>query len=623
MAAKFELPRDEIVQALVGFKQAFRSVGVFSMIINLLMLAGPLYMLQVYDRVLNSRNSYTLVMLSVMVVGAYMILAFLEYVRGQVVIRIGARLDLHMNRRVYNAAFEQNLKNGRGNAGQALNDLTTIRQFVTGNALFAFFDAPWAPIYLLVMFMFNVWLGVAALVGMLILIALALINRAVTQKPLAEANTLSVTSSTLATNTLRNAEVIEAMGMLPNLQSRWYRLHESFLKQQAVASEKAAVIGSFTKFFRLSLQSLILGLGAYLVIQGQMTAGMMIAGTILLGRALAPIELIIQVWKQWSGVRSSHSRLVRLLEENPARKAGMELPSPRGALSVEAVTAAPPGVRLPILRNVTLAIEPGDVMGIIGPSGSGKSTLARLLVGIWPALSGKVRLDGADVYQWNKDQLGPYIGYLPQDIELFAGSISENIARFGSLDSQKVVEAARMAGVHEMILHFPQGYDTMIGEGGSGLSGGQKQRIGLARALYGEPTLVVLDEPNSNLDETGEEALRGAIAQMKAAGKTVVLITHRTSIIAATSKLLLLRDGMVQMFGPTNQVLASIAQANQRKGATPGSGNGSSGAVTPGVATPARPAAGGGVATTAPKAPGATPDNPAQGGTTPPRLSES
>nr|MBF0682412.1 type I secretion system permease/ATPase [Pseudomonas sp.] len=431
-----------------------------------------------------------------------------------------------------------------------------------------------------------------------------------------------------------------AMGMLPNLQSRWYRLHEKFLKQQAVASEKAAVIGSFTKFFRLSLQSLILGLGAFLVIQGQMTAGMMIAGTILLGRALAPIELVIQVWKQWSGVRSSHSRLVRLLEENPARKAGMELPSPRGALSVEAVTAAPPGVRLPILRNVTVALEPGDVMGLIGPSGSGKSTLARLLVGIWPALSGKVRLDGADVYQWNKDQLGPYIGYLPQDIELFAGSISENISRFGSLDSQMVVEAARMAGVHEMILQFPQGYDTMVGEGGAGLSGGQKQRIGLARALYGVPTLVVLDEPNSNLDETGEEALRGAIAQLKAAGKTVVLITHRTSIIAATNKLLLLRDGMVQLFGPTSQVLASIAQANQRKGA-PASGNGSSGAATStAVATPARttPATTGAArpASTAPAATGAArpasrtpapkaPGKPAAdaGGAGTPRLSDS
>lgn len=566
MAAKFSLPRDEITQALLAYKQAFRSVGVFSMIINLLMLTPALYMLQVYDRVLGSRNSYTLLMLSLIVVGMYIFLAALEYVRSQVVIRVGARFDLHMNRRVYTAAFEQNLKNGRGNAGQALSDLTTIRQFVTGNALFAFFDAPWAPIYIFVIFMFHPWLGIFATVGTLVLIALAIINRSVTNKPLAEANSLAVSSSTTANNTLRNAEVIEAMGMLPNLQARWYRIQESFLKLQGETSEKAAVITSFTRFFRLSLQSLVLGLGALLVIRGEMTAGMMIAGSILLGRALGPVEHLIGVWKQWGAVRSSHERLVKLLEANPARKPGMELPAPRGELSVEGVTAAPPGMRVPVLRNITFALEPGDVLGVIGPSGSGKSTLARLLVGIWPAAGGKVRLDSADVYQWNKDQLGPHLGYLPQDIELFAGSISENIARFGSLDSEAIIQAARLAGVHEMILHFPQGYDTMIGEGGGGLSGGQKQRIALARALYGGPSLIVLDEPNSNLDEPGEEALRGAIAQLKEAGKTVVLVTHRTSIIATTNKLLLLRDGTVQMFGATNQVLASLAQANQRKG---------------------------------------------------------
>lgn len=583
MAGKLSAPRDEIVQALLGFKKAFRSVGVFSMIINLLMLAGPLYMLQVYDRVLSSRNTYTLVMITLIVVGAYMILAALEYIRSQVVIRVGSRLDLHMNRRVYTAAFEQNLKNGNGNAGQALSDLTTIRQFVTGHALFSFFDAPWAPIYIAVIFLFNVWLGVFALVGTLILVAMAIINQAVTKKPLAEANQLSVVSGQHATNTLRNAEVIEAMGMLPALQARWYRLHEKFLAQQTEASNKAAHVSAFTKFFRLSLQSLVLGLGAWLVIQGEMTAGMMIAGSILLGRALAPVEGLINVWKQWAGVKSAHARLVKLLEQNPERKSGMALPPPTGKLSMEGVTASPPGARLPVVRNATFALESGDILGMIGPSGSGKSTLARLMVGIWPAVAGKVRLDGADVYQWNKDELGPHIGYLPQDIELFAGSISENIARFGSLDAQKVIQASRMAGVHEMILQFPQGYDTVIGDGGAGLSGGQRQRIALARALYGLPALIVLDEPNSNLDESGEEALRNAIAKLKEAKRTVVLITHRTSIIAATTKLLLLRDGTVNMFGPTNQVLAAIAQANQRKA-------GNAPPAPPAVAGPASPA---------------------------------
>lgn len=565
MAGRFDVPRDEIMQALWGFRKAFRSVGVFSMIVNLLMLAPSLYMLQVYDRVLTSRNSYTLLMLSLIVVGVYIFMAALEWVRSQVVIRVGSRLDLHMNRRVYTAAFEQNLKNGRGNAGQALNDLTTIRQFVTGQALFAFFDAPWAPVYLFVIFMFDVWLGVFALIGTLILLGLAVINQVVTKKPLAEANSLAVASTMQATNTLRNAEVIEAMGMLPNLQSRWYRGHEEFLKAQNEASEKAAIINSYTRFFRLTLQSLVLGLGALLVLEGRITAGMMIAGSILLGRALAPVEQLIGVWRQWSGVRSAHERLVQLLEANPQREPGMSLPAPKGHVSVEAATAGAPGARVPILRNVTFAFEPGEVVGIIGPSGSGKSTLARLLVGVWPTMAGKVRLDGADIYQWNKEELGPHIGYLPQDVELFAGSISENIARFGSLDPVRVIEAARMAGVHEMILQFPQGYDTQIGEGGSALSGGQRQRIALARALYGNPALVVLDEPNSNLDETGEEALRGAILKLRESGRSVVLITHRTSIIAVTTRLLVLRDGVVHTYGPTNQVLAALAQANQQR----------------------------------------------------------
>ncbi len=535
------------------------------MVVNLLMLVPAIYMLQVYDRVLSSRNSMTLLMLTVIVVVAYMVMAALEYIRGQVVIRIGTRLDMHLNRRVYTAAFEQNLKNGRGNAGQALNDLTTIRQFVTGNALFAFFDAPWAPVYIFVIFLFDVWLGVFALVGTLILIVLAIINQIVTRKPLSEANSLSVASSAHASNTLRNAEVIEAMGMMPNLQSRWYGSHEKSLKLQNEASEKSAAVSAYTRFFRISLQSLVLGLGALLVLEGRITAGMMIAGSILLGRALAPVEMVINVWKQWSGVRSAHERLVKLLEVNPARKPGMELPAPRGDLQAEGVSAAPPGQRLPLLRNINFGLEAGEVMGIIGPSGSGKSTLARLLVGVWPAMMGSVRLDGADIYHWNKDQLGPYIGYLPQDIELFSGSISENIARFGQIDSAEVIAAARMAGVHEMILHFEDGYDTQVGESGSGLSGGQKQRIALARAIYGMPSLVVLDEPNSNLDETGEEALRNAVMQLRDAGKTVILVTHRTSIIAITSKLLLLRDGTVGMFGPTQQVLAALAQANQQR----------------------------------------------------------
>jgi ATP-binding cassette subfamily C exporter for protease/lipase len=353
--------------------------------------------------------------------------------------------------------------------------------------------------------------------------------------------------------------------MLPNLMHRWFKLHGKFLRLQAEASEKAGVVNAVTKFVQVSLQSLVLGYGALLAIEGTITPGMMIAASILVGRALAPVQQVIGVWKSFSTTRSSYDRLVKLLADNPEREAGMELPKPLGAVTVENVTAAPPGSKVAVIKGVSFAIAPGDVVGVIGPSGSGKSTLARLLVGVWPAAAGKVRLDGADIFTWNKGELGPHIGYLPQDIELFAGTVSDNIARFGDMDPAKVVQAAKRAGVHEMILHFPQGYDTPLGDGGAGLSGGQRQRLGLARAMYGDPALIVLDEPNSNLDDMGEAALIRAISDLRQHGKTIVLITHRTNALAVTNKLLLLRDGMAQMFGPTAQVVAALNEANQKQ----------------------------------------------------------
>jgi len=564
MISKLKIPKNEIAQTLAGFKSAFRTVGVFSAIINLLMLVPSLYMLQVYDRVLPSRNGITLLMLTVMMLGAYLLMSALEFVRSFVLIRVGARLDTQMNKRVYTAAFEQNLKQGGGNAGQSLQDLTNIRQFLTGNALFAFFDAPWFPIYLIVIFMFEPTLGIFALGGVTILVVLAYINEVVSRKPLAEANSMAIASSTLATNNLRNAEVIEAMGMLPNLQARWYKMHGRFLNLQAEASEKSGIVTAITKFVQVSLQSLVLGYGALLAIEGKITPGMMIAASILMGRALSPVQQVIGVWKSWSSTRSAYERLNELLSANPPRQAGMALPKPVGAMSVEMLTAAPPRSPVPIIKSLSFAIQPGDVLGVIGPSGSGKSTLARLLVGVWPAAAGKVRLDGADIYHWNKDELGPHMGYLPQDIELFGGTVSENIARFGEIDSEKVIAAAKSAGVHDMILHFPKGYDTQLGDGGAGLSGGQKQRLGLARAMYGDPSFIVLDEPNSNLDDVGEAALVSAINDLRQQGKTIVLITHRTSIIGITTKLLLLRDGVAQMFGPTDQVLKALTEASQQ-----------------------------------------------------------
>ncbi|SER26385.1 ATP-binding cassette, subfamily C, exporter for protease/lipase [Nitrosomonas sp. Nm51] len=564
MKPLIKAPQNEITEVLASFKKAFHTIGVFSAVINALMLMPAIYMLQLYDSVLTSRNEMTLLMLTLIVIGAYIFLGALEYVRSFVLIRVGAKLDLKLNKRVYTAAFEQSLKQGGGNAGQALKDLTSIRQFMTGNALFAFFDAPWFPIYIFVIFMFHTWLGIFALCGTAVLIILAYVNEKISRKPLDEANTMAVASTNLASNNLRNAEVIEAMGMLPNLQARWDQFHNRFLNLQADASEKSGVVTAISKSCTVALQSLMLGLGALLVLENQISPGMMIAASILMGRAIAPVQLLISVWKQFGSTRSAYDRLTKLLELNPARKPGMSLPKPTGAINVENVTAAPPGSRVPVVKNISLTVLAGEVLGIIGPSGSGKSTLARLLVGVWPAAAGKVRLDGADVYQWNKEELGPNIGYLPQDIELFSGTVSENIARFSDVDPEKVIQAAQRAGVHQMILNMPEGYDTKLGDGGAGLSGGQKQRLGLARAMYDDPALIVLDEPNSNLDDVGEQALLKALIDLRKRGKTIVLITHRTSIISVTDKLLLLHDGMAKLFGPTKRVLDELKQQQQK-----------------------------------------------------------
>lgn len=556
-----------LFKALGDYKSILISVGCFTALINVLMLVPSIYMLQVYDRVLSSQNETTLVMLSLMVVGFFAFIGLLEVIRSFIVIRIGSQLERRFNLRVYQAAFERNLFKGEGNAGQSLGDLTHIRQFVTGPALFAFFDAPWFPVYLFVIYLFNVWLGVLATAGALLLIALACLNEYMTKKPLGDAAGFSQKSSQLATSHLHNAETIQAMGMLGSLRKRWFQVHSRFLGLQNQASDTGAVISSLSKTLRLCLQSLVLGLGALLVIKGDMTAGMMIAGSILMGRVLSPIDQLIAVWKQWSGAKLAYRRLDALLQAFPPSDEAMALPAPKGQITFEQVSAGPPGQRAATLHMVNFNLGAGEVLGVLGASGSGKSTLARVLVGVWPTLGGIVRLDGADIHRWNRDQLGPYIGYLPQDIELFSGSIAENIARFSEADPQKVVAAAQQAGVHEMILCLPQGYDTQLGEDGSGLSGGQKQRVALARAMYGTPSLVVLDEPNSNLDTVGEAALASAIAAFKAQGTTVVLVTHRSSVLAQADKLLVLNDGRLQAFGPSQDVLKALSgqQEQQRE----------------------------------------------------------
>ena len=563
-------PVAPLIQVLADYKKILISVGCFTALINILMLVPSIYMLQVYDRVLSSQNTTTLAMLSLMVVGFFIFIGTLETVRSFIVIRIGSQLERRFNQQVYRAAFERNLFSCQAHAGQALGDLTLIRQFVTGPALFAFFDAPWFPVYLFVIFMFNTWLGVFATAGAAVLIALACVNEVMTRKSLSQASVFSQQSSQLATSHLHNAETIQAMGMLGVLRKRWFNVHSRFLTEQNKASDTGAVIGSVSKTLRLCLQSLVLGLGALLVIQGDISAGMMIAGSILMGRVLSPIDQLIAVWKQWSSAKLAYQRLDGLLREHPAVQENMALPAPKGHLSFEDVSAAPPGIRLPTLHHVSFNLVAGEVLGVLGASGSGKSTLARVLVGVWPTLAGTVRLDGADIHQWDRDQLGPYIGYLPQDIELFSGTIADNIARFRDADPQQVVAAARQAGVHEMILRLPNGYDTLLGDDGSGLSGGQKQRVALARALYGSPSLVVLDEPNSNLDALGDAALTRAIAQLKAQGCTVVLVTHRSASLAQADKLLVLNEGRTQVFGPSAEVLKALTGAQQQQAAATG-----------------------------------------------------
>lgn len=554
--------RSELADALFRLRRSFYALAAFSGVINVMMLTPAVYMLQVYDRALVSRNVTTLTMLTLLVVGLFLLMSALEMIRTRVLIRVGNRLDMDLNRRIFSAAFERNLSRAGGNPAQALQDLAQVRQFVTGNGLFAFFDAPWTPIYLLVCYLIHPLLGLVTMIGSLILVGLAYLTEKATQKPLAEANQAALSSASYANNNLRNAEVIEAMGMLPSIGKRWYQGHLRILQMQTLASDRAALISSTGRFVRITLQSLILGTGALLAIEGKITPGMMIACSILTGRALGPVEQVIASWKQLLGCRLAWGRLNDLLQDYPQRPPSMSLQRPVGMLAVENVIAGAPGTSTTIVRGVSFSLVPGETLGVIGPSASGKSTLARLLVGVWPTQAGKVRLDGADIFTWNKSELGPWLGYLPQDVELFEGSIAENIARFAEVDSEAVIRAARSSGVHDMILRFPQGYDTRLAADGSPLSGGQKQRIALARALYGEPNLIVLDEPNANLDDVGEKALVDALVELKARGATVVLISHRPNVLGTVDKVLMLRDGGVHMLGSRDEVFTALRKAS-------------------------------------------------------------
>lgn len=556
---KSKNPPNELVAAVKTHQWAFWGVAAFSGAINLLYLSPAIYMLQIYDRVLTSRSETTLGVITGLVLGLYVTMAALENFRSAVLIRVGNALDGVLSKRVFTAAFERNLRAGPGTASQAMNDLNQLRQFFTGNGLFAFMDAPWLPIYLIVIFLFHPLMGWFAVIGASLLITLAILSDRLSKKPLAEASSISVTSNQYVNSNLRNAEVIEAMGMLPDLLKRWYAMQSRMLRLQSLASDRAAVMVASTKFMRLTLQSGMLALGAYIVLEGQATPGIMIAATILLGRALAPVEMLIGTWKGFVGAKTSYERLTELLSYYPARVNGMRLPYPKGIVSAENVYIAPPSTKTAILKNLSFTFGPGEIVGIVGPSASGKSTLARAIVGVWQTQIGTIRLDGADIFQWDKQAVGPAIGYLPQDVELFEGTIAENICRFGEANAHEIIAAATACGVHEMILRFPSGYDTHIGEAGNSLSGGQRQRIALARAIYGAPSLIVLDEPNSNLDDQGEVALMRAILKMKEGGKTIVLITHRTSTLKIVDKLMILADGGIAAYGPRDTIIKTLS----------------------------------------------------------------
>lgn len=538
-----------------------KAIG-FSTLISLLALMPTVYMLEVYDRVVNSRSGMTLLMLTVLIVLAYAVMELLEKIRGALMRAAGVQVDEALSKRVYDAMFLGFLKRQVGGSTQVLNDLKLVREFLANPALMALFEAPVALVALALIFAISPILGWASVLGAIAQLGVAYMNERATRKPLNEANRSAVGAQQFAEASLRNAHVMESMGMLDAVHDRWQKRQQEFVAYQATASEGAGLWTAMSKAVQQVMSSLLLGLGAWLLLKNMLNGGesMMIIGSVLGGRVLAPLSQIVAQWNSVVTVRAAWSRLDNLLANVPVKPEAMPLPAPKGMLTVEGLMAGAPGQQVPIVRGVQFALSPGEVLAVVGPSASGKTTLARLLVGLWPAMSGKVRLDGADVFTWEKTELGPYLGYLPQGVELLDGTLAENIARFGEVDMAQVEAAARLVGVHELIMSLPQGYNSPVGRDGAMLSGGQRQRVGLARALYGKPVFVVLDEPNSSLDEAGDAALANAIATLKQLGTTFVVMTHRTSVLGVADKMLIMREGAQQAFGPRDEVLAALQQ---------------------------------------------------------------
>jgi ATP-binding cassette subfamily C exporter for protease/lipase len=556
----------ELRQAVTTLRAYFVRAAWFSVCSGLLLLAPSGYMLEVYGRVVNSRSTLTLAMLTLLVLAAYCLMQVLDWARAEVMYQAGQKLDQKLRNRVFVAIFEAGLKRLPGGTVQPLNDLRTLREFLYLPPLLALMEAPVSLVFVGLMFAISPVLGWSAVVGSLLQVFVGWINDRNTRPPLVSANRCAIEAQQYADAALRNSQVIESMGMLQDVHRRWMGKRRDFLQREAVASDRAGAYQAISKFLQVALGSLLLGLGAWLLLKNQLNgnAGMMVVGSILGGRALAPLVQLVTQWRVVVNASDAWRRLDSLLSAIAPRPDTMSLPPPKGTLQVESLVAGAPGNGPAILKNLAFGLAPGEVLAVVGPSAAGKTTLARLIVGLWPAASGKVRLDGADVFAWDKSELGPHIGYLPQDVELIEGTLAENIARFGEVRPSKVKAAALAVDLHAYITSLPLGYDSPIGPEGTVLSGGQRQRVALARAIYGEPALVVLDEPNSSLDDAGDAALAAAILNLKARGTTFVVMTHRTSVLAVADKMLVLCDGAMQAFGARDEVLAALRQATEQ-----------------------------------------------------------
>jgi PrtD family type I secretion system ABC transporter len=567
----------EVNAAFRACRSAFVSTGAFSGVVNVLMLTGSIYMLQVYDRVLTSGSVPTLIALSTIVIGLYAFYGFLEFVRARILVRVGRRVEEQLRDRVFDAVTFHALRKTPGVGSQPLNDLQTIRGFISGQGPFAFLDMPWVPLYIGINFLMHFWLGVASVIAAICIFILAVLTEVYTRKPIQEATKSQVKASLMTDEGRRNTEALHALGMAGNLRSRWSAVQQEALDQHTKGSDVGGVLSSMSRVFRLMIQSAILGLGAYLAIYQEISSGMMIAASIIMSRALAPVELAVANWQQFLGARKALERLNSVLEATPKDVKRMALPRPTGKLEVENLIVQLPGTDKPTLQGLSFSVEPGQGIGVIGPTGAGKSTLARALVGVIAPSRGYVRLDGATLDQRDPDELGQLIGYLPQDVQLFDGTVSQNIARFkADADPEKIIEAAKLANVHELIQRLPDGYNTQLMEGGARLSAGQRQRVALARALFGDPVILILDEPNSNLDAEGEAALDRGIRHCLEKGASVVVIAHRPSALASIHQILVLSEGKAAALGPRDEIMRKVLMRNagggQQQGQGPGPG---------------------------------------------------